>query len=444
VESHLNPDPVVIVGGGLSGLAAAVRLGSSSIPVLLLEQRSTLGGRASSFTDSRTGDDVDNGQHLLIAGYVRTLALIEAIGSRHLVRVQPRPLLTFFHPQKGFVEFQLAALPTPLHLGWGIVRSSLFTPSDRYHVLRAGMDILRTTGADDGPGAGFTIAQWLDLRRQPESTRIAFWIPLAASIMNERVETASAALFLHALHVAFLGHWHHAALVFPDAGLSKIFAEPAARMIEAHGGAIRCNADVRQLLMEDDVVRGVRLRDGTAIPCRSLILAVPHNRAAELYPSAAGRPAGLDEQLPMAVSPIVSMHLWFAEPFMDQDALGLIGKTVHWVFRKRTHVSIVISAAHGLVDQSQEELVRVAVMDLRGVYGNKVGDPYHALVIREKRATVSFTPETATRRPGAVTPIRNLFLAGDWTKTGLPATIEGAVRSGEAAAESLLRAPDCI
>jgi squalene-associated FAD-dependent desaturase len=438
VEPHLNPDPVIIVGGGLSGLAAAVRLGSSRIPVLLLEQRPTLGGRASSFTDAGTGDVVDNGQHLLIAGYVRTLALIDAIGSRDLVRIQPRPQLTFFHPQKGFVEFRLARLPSPLHLAWGIMRSPLFTSSDRYHVLRAGMDIRRSTGADDSPGAGLTIAQWLDLRRQPESTRMAFWIPLAASIMNERVETASAALFLHALHVAFLGHWHHAALVFPEAGLSQIFAEPAARMIETQGGVIRCNADVRQLLMENDIVKGVRLRDGTEIPCRSLILAVPHNRAVELYPSAAERPAGFDEQLPMTVSPIVSMHLWFTQPFMDRDAFGLIGKTVHWAFRKRTHVSLVISAAHDLVGQSQEELVQAALTDLRGVYGKRVGDPYHALVIREKRATVSFTPKTVSRRPGAVTPIPNLFFAGDWTKTGLPATIEGAVRSGEAAAESLL------
>jgi len=407
--------------------------------VLLLEQRPVLGGRASSFTDTATGDVVDNGQHLLIAGYTRTLAFAEAIGSRHLLRVQKHPLLSFYRPGKGFADFRIRGLPSPLHLIQAVLTSSLFTGRERSDVLRAGVDILRAAHTDHGPGAGKTVAEWLDQRRQSDGVRSAFWIPLAASIMNERIETASAALFLHALHVAFLGHWHHAALVFPEAGLSQIFAGPAAEAIAHRGGMIRCNADVRTLEMDGGTIRNVCLRDGATVPCRSVILAVPQNRAVELYPPASVRPPGLEEGQVARVSPIVSMHLWFDDPFMDRDAVGLIGRTVHWVFRKNTHVSVVISAAHDLVERTQEELVRLAVEDLREVFGRKVGQPRHALVIREKRATVSLTPENARRRPGAATAVHNLFLAGDWTNTGLPATIEGAVLSGENAAELALK-----
>jgi len=442
VETILHRNPVIVVGGGLSGLAAAVRLSASGLPVLLLEQRPTLGGRASSFTDATTGDIVDNGQHLLIAGYDRTLAFAGTIGSRHHLKIQPRPVLTFHHPRRGFVEFKLHRLPSPMHLVWGILTSSLFTPAERLHVLRAGAAIRRrhhSRNTETASGEGQTIAQWLDAYGQPESVREAFWIPLAVSIMNERIESAPAATFLHALQTAFLRHWHDAALVFPDAGLSQIFAEPAEQAIISHGGVVRCNADVRELQLHQGSITGVRLRDGTDLRCQNLILAVPHGRAAELFPSGVPRPEGLAADLPLTVSPIVSMHLWFPKTFMDREMVGLIGRTVHWVFRKRTHVSLVISAAHGVVDRSQEDLVDVAVRELREVFGEGVGPPRHALVIREKRATVSFTPLTERLRPGTETGIKNLYLAGDWTDTGLPATIEGAIRSGEAAAEKVLR-----
>jgi zeta-carotene desaturase len=286
VETLLNRDPVVIVGGGLSGLAAAVRLSASGIPVLLLEQRPVLGGRASSFTDSTTGDVVDNGQHLLIAGYERTLAFVETIGSRHLLRVQMHPLLTFFHPQRGFVEFRLTELPSPWHLVKGILSSSLFTSRERYDVLRAGMDIIRSKDAVGGPGAGKSIAQWLDMRHQAGSTRAVFWIPLAASIMNERTDTASAELFLHRCCVS--GGLISCGTCFRRVSVESLRNLP--RAVSGTGGRPR-SADVRELVTEERPSESHR--DGATGACRSIILAVPRNRAVELYPLFA-RPAELE------------------------------------------------------------------------------------------------------------------------------------------------------
>lgn len=431
METRVGDRPVIVIGGGLAGLAAAVRLTGAGLPVVVLEQRPRTGGRASSVTDRVTGTVVDNGQHLLIAGYDRTLALTATIGSRHLLHVQDRPALLFHHPERGFVRFTLKRLPPPLHLLHGILTSSLFTPAERLTVLRAGMDLRRARRTDE------TIAGWLDRMGQPASVRASFWGPLAVSIMNAPVETASAATFLDALRIAFLGHWHDAALVFPRADLQSIFGDPAERFVTAHGGTVRCQTGAAAILTEGGRVTAVRLRDGTDLACSGVVLAVPPDAAAALYPAGSPVPDGLLRMAEAPGAPIVSLHLWFREHLMDHEAVGLIGRSIHWVFRRESHYALVISAAYGLVDRSREELVALALEDLRSVFGPGVGEPTHAMVIREKEATVALDPAVAGSRPGCRTPLKNLVLAGDWTATGLPATIEGAIRSGEAAARLL-------
>jgi squalene-associated FAD-dependent desaturase len=440
VAAPIDSQPVVIVGGGVSGLAAAVRLTSSGIPVVLLEQRARTGGRAASFIDRITGDVVDNGQHLLIAGYDRTLALTETIGSHNLLRVQERPELLYHHPARGFVRFTLPRLAPPFNLAWGILTSSLFSFTERIAVLRAGIAMQRNADKRFSKEGEGTVAEWLKHTHQPASVQASFWGPLAVSIMNERVETAQAGTFLDALRIAFLGHWHHAALVFPQAGLSEIFGEPAVQFIEAHGGLVRCSTEVRALVVENGRVAAVRLADGSDIQCRAAVLAVPHTEAAALFPDPPGSPVEVVRMAGVPSAPVVSLHLWFREQFMEQDAVGLIGRTIHWVFRRANHVAVTISAAYDTVDLSREALVAIAVRELREVFGGDVGTPYHALAIREKAATLSLTPAAARSRPGVQTTLSNLFLAGDWTATGLPATIEGAIRSGEKAAGQAIRA----
>ena len=425
--------PVVIVGGGLSGLAAAVDLVAAGVPVLLLEQRPAAGGRACSYTDPATGDTIDNGQHVLIAGYARTFAYLDRIGARHLTATQPRPVLPFHHPDRGFLEFRLPALPAPLHLFWGIMTTPLLRLPDRLRLLRAGGALRRSEAV-----SGDTITRWLDDRHQSAEARRCFWEPLAVAIMNEQMDRAPASLFLRTLRTAFLDHWSSAALVFPRAGLSTVFVDPACAFIERHGGVVRCAADVVSLQTGGGAVTGVTLKGGERISCGAVILAVPPARTADLWPPDIPLPVNIDVMAPAAASPIISIHLWFEQPFMDRDVLGLIGRRVHWIFRREHHLSATISAAYALVGLSNEELVNITVEDLRTVFGGAVGIPVHAVVLREKRATFSATPENVGRRPGPVTAANNLLLAGDWTDTGLPATIEGAIRSGQTCARLIL------
>ena len=430
VDAHR---PVVIVGGGLSGLAAAVDLGAAGVPVLLLEQKPAAGGRACSYTDPTTGDIIDNGQHLLIAGYERTFAYLDRTGARHLTATQLRPVLPFHHPDRGFVEFRLPALPAPLHLFWGIATTPLLSLPDRIRLLRAGRALRRFETV-----SGVTITRWLDTQHQSAEARRCFWEPLAVAIMNEQMDRAPASLFLRTLRTAFLDHWSRAALVFPQAGLSTVFVDPACAFIERHGGVVRCGAEVVSLQTDGALVRGVTLKGGERVPCGAVILAVPPEKMMNLWPVDVPLPRNINAMVPAAVSPIISIHLWFEHPFMDREVLGLIGRRVHWIFRKQRHISATISAASSLVGMSNEELVNITVEDLRSVFGGAVGLPVHAMVLREKRATFSATPANEECRPGPITAAKNLLLAGDWTDTGLPATIEGAIRSGQTCARLIL------
>lgn len=425
--------PAAVIGGGLSGLAAAVELSLHNIPVVLFEQKNKLGGRAYSFVDTETGDTIDNGQHVMIAGYDRTLRFLERIGTRNLVTIQQQPLLYLHHPKRGLCEFRLPPLPPPLHLLTGILLTNLVSFRDKVRLLRAGVTLQWGRRSAEG-----TIEDWLDALGQSDELKRSFWEPLAISIMNEHIARASANVFVHALRRAFLAAWKNAALVLSRVGLSELYGEPAGRFLQSRGASIRLNTDVVGLECQDGSVVAVRLRDGTLVQCRCAILGVPHYRASELVPEAA-RDEVLARMASVPNTPIVSIHLWFKDEFMKHEFVGLIDRRIQWVFNKHgtvggtsasAYVSCVISGAEQYVDRSNDELVRIAVEDLRTLH-SRVGEPVHALVIREKRATFSCTPEAERLRPENTTRLRNLFLAGDWTNTGLPATIEGAVLSGE-------------
>lgn len=438
---------MVIVGGGVSGLAAAVELTSRGVPVLVLEQRPAPGGRAYSFIDQTTGETIDNGQHVLIAGYRRTMRFLETIGTRHLLSVQETPSLLFHHPERGFCRFRQRGGFTPLPLLFAALSFGALGPLDKVRLIRAGFALRRAPRSQWG---GMTIEQWLDQLGQSRSLKTSFWEPLAVSIMNEGIAQASAALFVRSLREAFLGDPGSAALAIPTVGLSELYAHPAVAYVQRLGGAVRCNADVTTVESDGRAVTAVVLRTGERIECAAVILAIPPQRLSALL-GRLGPSAGLRDHAAFTDSPIVSVHLWFQNDPMDHELVGVIGKRIQWIFNKRRlsrdrkgggHLSVVISAAYRYVSCSNDELVRIATDDLRSVLGSAVTEPLHAVVIREKRATFSATPRVEPLRPAQTTALANLLLAGDWTDTGYPATIEGAILSAERCVEHLFEPPD--
>ena len=228
--------PVVIVGGGVAGLAAAIRLCEARVPCVVLEQRARGGGRTTSFRDAASGETIDNGQHLLIAGYARTMAYLDTIGARPLVSVQETPSLLFHHPARGFLPLVLPPLPSPLHLVAGVLASPLLPLRDRLSFLGAGLDLWRLDPEVDDELAAMTVEEWLESVGESAEARNAFWRPLAVAVMNEHPATAAAVPFVHAVRETFLRRRGNAAAVLPRVGLSELFVHPAVRYLHGRGG----------------------------------------------------------------------------------------------------------------------------------------------------------------------------------------------------------------
>ncbi|MEJ2008774.1 MAG: hydroxysqualene dehydroxylase HpnE [Acidobacteriota bacterium] len=444
-------EEIIIIGGGLAGLAAGVMLADSGRRVRLLEQKPYLGGRARSFRDAATGSVVDNGQHLLMGCYHSTLQFLHAIGTSETVTFEPRLKVNFLGPHSKVTELHCPLLPAPWHLLAGVVRSNSFSLFQKIDVIRLGR-ALRAAGNRDGGSRKvdrLTVDEWLYDLGQSESLRRNFWDLFCIAAMNEDPRIASSLLFERVLRLAFFTSPADSRLGIPRKGLSECYTDAAAKVITGKGGRVELRQDVRALLISEGICRGVRLADGTTIEGKTVLSAVPwHVLPALLPPDIANLPRFFARVRRLAPAPIISIYLWFDRPVTDLEFVGLRGTTIQWLFNKgkilgtgENYVSLVLSGAHDHVARSKEDLLDMALRELRGLLpGMRDARLTHSLVIKERLATFSPRVGSGALRLPAVTPVRGLYLAGDWTATGLPATIEGAVRSGYTAADFILRA----
>jgi zeta-carotene desaturase len=266
--------------------------------------------------------------------------------------------------------------------------------------------------------------------------------------MNEDPRIASARLFERVLRLALFSSPADSRLGMARTGLSECYTAAAAAYIEARGGRVETERSVKRLLVSDGICRGLEMRDGEQRGTSHIISAVPWHQLANLLPADLVRAEPFfAAALALRPAPIISINLWFDAPITELEFVGLRGATVQWLFNKSRilgtpdhYVSLVLSGAHEHVSRSKEELVGIALQQLGELLPTaRQAKLLHSLVIKERFATFSPTPEAEQVRPPAHTPLRGLFLAGDWTATGLPATIEGAVQSGYTAAQSVLR-----
>ncbi len=459
---------VIIIGGGLSGLSAAVDLTARGLKILLLEQRPFLGGRTYSFVDDATGDVVDNGQHLLMGCYHETRRYLQLIGSEHLATLQPNLRVDFLHPEKGPATLSCPPLPSPANLLIGLLRLRSLPLRDRLKLLRVGWELQFLSSARERQLGSMTVDAWLSSLGQTTLSKKYLWDILAIGTLNDDPKTVSALLFYRVLKAAFLGTKEDSSLLVPRVGLSELLVHPARRFVESHGGEVRTNAGVKELLIEDGRVSGIRCDDGQIVQATANVSAVPYYALGELLKGLRGSSTPellgtLGAELPQNFwnksplqealskfesSPIITVHLWLDRSVMEQEFVALLDSRVQWIFNKskifrqtgdRQYLSLVISGAAQYVAMEKDQLVSLVMEDLRKVLPRaESARVIHSVVIKEKRATFSPTPEVEAYRPPSVTGLQNFFLAGDWTNTGFPATIEGAVISGRSAAEAVL------
>ncbi len=445
---------VVVVGGGFAGFAVATVLQERRHQVVLLERRGVLGGRATSSRDAVTGDEVDNGTHLMIGAYVATLELLRRAGAEPLLLFQDALKLEWID-DLGTSALDCPPLLAPLHLLAGLF--GLRVPlAVKLQAIRLGLAV-----RFGRPPAGLTLAEYLRRCGQGEAARRLVWDPLAIAILNEPVERAAAVLFHRVYRDAFLRDHRASRLVFPRRGWGALL-ERLAAYFEGRGGVVRRGARADGLVVDLGRARGVRYQqrpqtrreiaagaptEARLEPADAVVSALPPPALVELLPEDLRARPAFAALARFAGSPIVSVDLWLDRVVVDRVMLGLRDAEMEWVFDKGRlhgragapqHLAFIASAAYRSAPKTSAELVDAAVATLRRYFpAMKHATITRSLVQREAQATFASTPELEALRPGPVTEVAGLLLAGDWTDTGLPATIEGAVRSGLRAAQAV-------
>lgn len=405
---------VHVVGAGLAGLAAAVDLAARGRPVTLYEAGPQAGGRCRSFHDRELGVRIDNGNHLLLSGNTAAIDYVGRIGAQG----------TFAPPGEAAIPFvdlltgeRWTLRPSAGRIPWWVLRAARRVPGTR---LRDYLDALRLRQAkpDDTVAAALSPASVLFRR---------LWQPLTVAALNTGAGDASAQLLWRVVDET-LGRGAAACRpLLPRDGLSESLVDPALACIAAQGGRLRFGARLRELALGEDRVAAL-LFDGERVDLPlgdEVILAVPAAIAARLVP-------GLT--VPDDYAPIVNAHFRCSAPPQAPAFVGIVGGTAEWVFNKRQVISVTVSAADRLIDRPAEELRDRLWRDVAPSLALPPGPPPPARIVKERRATFRATPAQLARRPSAATRWNNFHLAGDYVETGLPATIEGAIRSGFAAA----------
>ena len=461
---------VIIIGGGLSGLSAAIELCAHGQKVLLLEQHRYCGGRAYSFINAAAGDTVDNGQHLMMGCYHATRRYMRIIGTEYLTFLQPSLCIEFLHPSKRSLRLACPPLPAPLHLLGGLMRFQGIPLKNRLEMLKVAKQLFYTSLSKEQELDKLNVEEWFVKLGQSDLSRKFLWDVITIGALNNHPKNVSALMLFRILRAAFSGKRENSSILLPRVGLSDMLVNPAVEFIQRSGGEVLFGTEVSKVHFEDKKIISVSTQDGKEYRAQVFLSAVPWFGFERMLSNSGIRsemvirtPSGqLYDPDWFKASPIISIHLWLNRIIMDEEFAALIDTRVQWIFNKnsktmkplshgavkkqeteektRQQLSLVISGAQEFVDMSKEELIAIAMEDLKRILPKaKDANIVHSVVIKEKHATFSPSPGLEAKRPLPVTTIPNLFLAGDWTNTGFPATIEGAVLSGKKASELILK-----
>ena len=423
---------IAIIGAGVSGLALAVALVERGFRDLtIFEARKAAGGRTRSYVDPTTGDVLDNGQHLLLGCYGSTLKYLKSIGSDHLLHRSP--LLIHYHEGGRAVPaiLQLASKSRPpINLLGGLWSSKLLTKGEKIAATWLGLVIEASSAKQN---EGITCEALFRKLHQPSELIKKLWAPIVLATINAPIEQASAALFVNVLREAFLSGRDVSDLLIPSVGLSELLIDPAIRMLEKNGVVVRLSTPVRAI--ENDEAHFKIITDNTTENFDQVIYC---GQSPELLPSEvrASIPA-------YDYSPIVNAYFWLDREIFSAPIHSFLGTTLQWAFPRPSvrfpqRLALTVSAADELVDHTNEEIRHILWTDLcTAIPAARLARLLHFQIIREKRATPLLTPMIQSKRPGTITSIPGFWLAGDIVQNGLPATIEGAVRNGQAAANAV-------
>jgi zeta-carotene desaturase len=441
---------VAIAGGGLAGLAAACALSDVGFRVTLFEKRPFLGGRASSWEHPGTGEVVDNCQHVLFRLCTNLMEFYHRIGVAHQIRWYDE--MTFIEPGGRTSVMKSSPLPAPLHTAPSFLRFAFLDTPDKLCIARALLPLTLTEQRDTGE----SFQHWLDQHGQTKQAIERFWRPILVSALSEELDlisiSAAAQVVRESMKSPAARH-----MGVPTVPLTDLY-NAAGDYLRARGGVLHFRRPVETFSADSSQVR-VRLRgqeENQEEAFDYLIVALPFDTLDRILPEAP-ESAPIREKLShFETAPITGIHLWFDRQISHLDHAVLLDRTIQWMFHKSrlqpirtqagtgtagSYIELVVSSSKTLIDKSRAEIVDLALSEVREFFpAAREAILVKSTVIKELHATYSPRPGIDAHRPTAATAWPRIFIAGDWTATGWPATMEGAVRSGYLAAEALARA----
>lgn len=431
---------VLILGGGLAGLAAATALAGRGLAVTLLEARGRLGGRAGSFQDPRTGQLIDTCQHVSMGCCTNLAHFCKTLGIDHLLERQRR--LHFMTADGRVSRFGADAWPAPFHLARSFLGAHFLSAGEKARIAWGLACLVRA-----GPNADPPFQEWLNQHGQTRRTVDRFWGLVLTSALNETPERIGLKYARKVFLDGFLNHRRGFEIELPAVPLGRLYGEELQGWLKAHNVELRLLESGKRFDIQEKRVVNLELRQGERVQADWYVAAVPFDRLLDLLPAEViERHTYFNELKNLETSPITSVHCWFDREILDLPHVVLVDCLGQWIFKRgqtgaeEYYVQVVVSAARQLRGLGKEEVESRIVAELRRLFPKVAGATLlRTRVVTEHAATFSAVPGVDQWRPGQTSPLENLFVAGDWTRTGWPATMEGAVRSGYLAAEGLLK-----
>jgi len=432
-----RPPRVVVCGGGLAGIAAACEASLRGARATLIERRPFLGGKAFSFLDPEAGTEVDNGQHVFLGCCTAYVGLLRLLGTIGLTEIQPS-LDAPVRDRAGRVgALRTGPLPAPLHIGPSFIAYPHIGVRDKARAAAA-LGLLGGMGSQQRAALdGVSFRDWLHGHGQGDRVIERFWDLIVLPTCNDRSDRVSAALAAFVFVEGLMRTRGGSAIGWPKVGLTRLVDPAARRFLASRDGIVLTGRAVAQ------AGEGyVELADGERLEADAVVLALPPERVRRIAPAA------LPEDPELGSSPIVNVHVWYDRPVMDGRFTAVLESPAQWIFNRSAmaglpgpgqHLAISVSGAREEVERPRDELVDSFRAELEQLFPRARHARVERLaVVKEPQATFSAAPGQAARRPPARTPLQGVALAGAWTDTGWPATMEGAVRSGIRAAREAL------
>jgi squalene-associated FAD-dependent desaturase len=448
----MSSKSVIVIGGGLAGLSSAVALAEAGFRVRLLEKRPHLGGRAASYV-LPGGEHVDNCQHVTLGCCTNLEHFYRRVGAANQIRFFDRLLFAAPDGRRGAIAS--VALPPPLHMAPSFAFFPLLGWTDKRSIAQALLAIARSGGrppdlSSDVAGENITMLAWLQKHRQTARAIRRFWEVILVSALDEELDRIDARYGIDVFWKAFLSTRGGYRVGIPRVPLGELY-EGCSKALAGQGGEVQLRAGVRGFLVVDGRVEGLEREDGSVETADYYLAAVPQDVLPELLPASVveSEPVFLNLRN-LRASPITGVHLWFDRIVMTEPFFTLLDSTTQWVFNKTQlygggekdggqYLQLVISASYSLASRSRQDIIALCLEELREVLpATREATLVKGTVVKEMSATFSPAPGSDRWRPAQKSPLSGLFLAGDWTSTGWPSTMEGAVRSGYLAAEAIL------